>query len=79
MTESAQRFDWFYVNDANPATLAETENRLSEMSVGATTTIRGWVVTRWAKDSWEVETWARNTGVGLETTAEALCSSTNAR
>ena len=48
------------------------QNRILEITVGCTTTVRGVAVTRWAKDVFEVDTWGRSDGVGSEHAVEQI-------
>ena len=53
--------------------IERVQARLLEMTIGGTSVVFGRVVTRWAKDVWELDTYAQDRSLqGSEHTAEAI-------
>jgi hypothetical protein len=73
---AGRSFEKFYDNDGATSEVLHVQGQLLDMEERTTTEIKGWPVSRWHKDGWEVGT-ISGPGLGSETVAEALCSSTN--
>ncbi|HEX2676210.1 MAG TPA: hypothetical protein VHM19_06205 [Polyangiales bacterium] len=59
-------------NTAAEDRICKIQSALLDMPVGTTGSRFGVVVTRYAKDAFEVGTWGRTAGVGSETAAEQI-------
>ena len=71
-------FHPFSSNDGSTKRISRIQDILSEMTVGATRVVFGWVVTKVSKESYEVGTMGRSENIfGSETIAEGIASSTN--
>lgn len=52
--------------------ICEVQEALLNIPVGLTRIVFGRVITRWAKDVYEIDTFGQDTGLGSESTAEII-------